>query len=685
MLSPINPSHIPPELRQTPQWVLWRGVKAPGGKLQKRPYTVHLLPASSTNPQTWSPFLDAWHALPVALETWELEDPVTYGGGGIGFVLTGSPYGGLDLDKCRDQVTGQIAPWAEQLLRRLETYSEISPSGTGLRAFFQGAVQHGRNCQPVELYSEGRFLTVTGESLAWTPQHVNTPSHAIAHLEACLEPLSRALTRYGSLASDLFCGAWQQARSTQGQPYPSQSQADLAWCALLVQCGAHADACDAAMRLSGLYRPKWDAQHGAQTYGQMTIEKALHQSTFVPGLQAAPAQGTPAVAFGLRTARTGTPYYDVGNVKHILQDHPYWEGKLWWDSVRQRACFDQETLIDDTFIVHTAAWLGDTFGMSIAQLGILRAAVLAVAQEHPRDVLAEAVHALPAWDGIPRLETWLHTVAATAQTPYSAFVGRIWCVAMIARAMDPGCMQRYVPILEGEEERGKSSLIRLMATPAWYLPFFPSLESKEAHMQLQGAWLAEIMEMEAVSRAAEARTKAFLTLQEDVYIPKYGNFPVRVPRRTVFIGTTNETDHYLKGQTGNTRYLPIRVGQIDLAVAQAEREQYLAEALVWYRAHAHAWWQIDAVVQPHLDEEREQRRESSVYEEILLPWLDTHASSGETTWQEIATGALQLKSPGDWSDKVRQMQVGMAMRALGWERIVRQKAGKSTRVWRKKP
>jgi primase-polymerase (primpol)-like protein len=87
---------------------------------------------------------------------------------GIGFVLTpDDPFAGIDLDHCRDPETGEIEPWASEIVDRFQSYTEISPSGAGIRIFIRGTLPagKGRHRGRVEVYDRGRFLTVTGQRL----------------------------------------------------------------------------------------------------------------------------------------------------------------------------------------------------------------------------------------------------------------------------------------------------------------------------------------------------------------------------------------------------------------------------------------------------------------------------------------------------------------------------------------
>jgi len=89
---------------------------------------------------------------------------------GIGFTVTeDDPYTGIDLDSCIDGA-GEIATWAEKLVRRFNSYTEKTPSRTGLRILVKGKLPKGRNrLGKIELYDQRRYFTVTGWHLEDTP------------------------------------------------------------------------------------------------------------------------------------------------------------------------------------------------------------------------------------------------------------------------------------------------------------------------------------------------------------------------------------------------------------------------------------------------------------------------------------------------------------------------------------
>jgi primase-polymerase (primpol)-like protein len=70
---------------------------------------------------------------------------------------------GIDLDHCRDPKTGKIEPWAQDIIETVDSYTELSPSGTGIRIFVTANFRSSINRKGgVEIYSTGRYLTVTG-------------------------------------------------------------------------------------------------------------------------------------------------------------------------------------------------------------------------------------------------------------------------------------------------------------------------------------------------------------------------------------------------------------------------------------------------------------------------------------------------------------------------------------------
>ncbi len=167
------------------RWVAWQQEDRPGAKPTKVPYAPNGAKARADDPRTWGS-RDAAEARAALL-------PKPYGLGGVGIELGSAEDGrwiaGVDFDTCRDPETGRIEPWALAADERLGSTTEVSPSGTGLKAFFlldpadvpalraAMGTQHGKQFKrgkgehppAIELHISNRFYAVTGEHLAGTP------------------------------------------------------------------------------------------------------------------------------------------------------------------------------------------------------------------------------------------------------------------------------------------------------------------------------------------------------------------------------------------------------------------------------------------------------------------------------------------------------------------------------------
>lgn len=395
----------------------------------------------------------------------------------------------------------------------------------------------------------------------------------------------------------------------------------------------------------------------------------------------------------LNVKKSGGLVQDVRNLSLILEHADYWRGQLWWNEIACAPMFGNQR-IDEDFLVGIGRWMGTEEHLSVTNLRMLERCVLSRCRVNRHDLLQHWLNNLPPWDKVPRLASWLTDIAGVEPSLYGQEVSRLLPVSMVARALDPGCICRYVVILEGPEECGKSTLVQALASDQWYVVLSLGLDSKDSHMMLQGAWVAEFAELDAMTKTEETRLKAFITMRADSYVPKYSNFRESYPRRTIFIGTTND-ESYLKGQTGNTRFLPVRVTQqIDLEGFGFIREQLFAEALAEYQSRPD-WWRMSYEASEEAKAEREHRRVVNVYEEDLSKWLEHERfiaptyyngkavifTHNETSWKEIAQYFLLLKTPAEWKDMTLQKQIAQALKSLGWRRTVLRRSHDVFKAW----
>lgn len=239
LIRPDDVTAIPAALTTRPHWVTWQWQwDRARAAWTKRPLVAGSDRwASSTNPGTW-------HAFPDAARSWQGR-----GHDGIGFVVTADdPLIGVDLDHCRDAVTGALTPAALATIATLDTYTELTPSGTGVRLWLLGQLPDtGRKHKDTEIYDRGRYLTVTGQRVPSTPATLAERPDALAAWMAATFP-ARAPLHVApggpSLYSDpeLLAAALAAANGAKFRAlyyhgdaggYHSGSEAHAALCAML--------------------------------------------------------------------------------------------------------------------------------------------------------------------------------------------------------------------------------------------------------------------------------------------------------------------------------------------------------------------------------------------------------------------------------------------------------------------
>ncbi len=236
--------------------------------------------------------------------------------------------------------------------------------------------------------------------------------------------------------------------------------------------------------------------------------------------------------------------------------------------------------VTDTSILHIKNWCIRKFGVEFS-VNTLNEVVQQLSHANKFHPVRDYIKSLE-WDGVSRIDTWLKDYAfAVAPEPYLSDISRKFLVAMVQRVFQPGCLFRQVIILEGMQEAGKSSLARALGGK-WFTDAPLNIGDKDSIMTMQSNWVIELGELSALNKADSLVLKAFISQQTDRMRPPYGRRMVDFPRQSVFIGTTND-EHYLKDPTGNTRFWPVKVGDvIDFKGCEAVRDQLFAEAYQLY-------------------------------------------------------------------------------------------------------
>jgi hypothetical protein len=165
-MSSINQlTEIPSELKALPNWVSWKLTEK-----GKEPFIAGTNKHAKVNDSS------TWTAFEPAVASTKIN-----GAEGVGFVIGGQAVEeeivGYDVDGCRNPKTGELTPWAMQLLNATSSYSETTPSGFGIRIWVKGKLpnsEHVFDLDPaagfggkvkIEVYDNSRFYTCTGDSV----------------------------------------------------------------------------------------------------------------------------------------------------------------------------------------------------------------------------------------------------------------------------------------------------------------------------------------------------------------------------------------------------------------------------------------------------------------------------------------------------------------------------------------
>ncbi|WP_169313114.1 phage/plasmid primase, P4 family [Acetonema longum] len=250
--------------------------------------------ASIKNPATWGTYEEA-----LSLCSRE-------GMAGVGFVFKeNDPYCGIDIDNCLNE-RGEISTEAAAIVRELDSYTEVSPSGNGLHILVKAALsstawhkQKGVIAGgDIEMYSTGRYFTVTGKRWPGSPADVNHRGEEIAQIQARYAGQEQPKAAEPDQDFDLSAylpdeEVLRRARAAKdGEKFTrlydrgdtslhggDDSAADLALCLLLAFWTQNPEQIDRLFRESKLFRDKWDAPRGDCTYGEITIKTALRRQT----------------------------------------------------------------------------------------------------------------------------------------------------------------------------------------------------------------------------------------------------------------------------------------------------------------------------------------------------------------------------------------------------------------------
>ena len=655
-----NYKQIPAELKQIPQWL-----GAGQGKQPKNPHTGKV--GKSNDPETWGTYAEAIRGF--------RENPNWLG---IGIVLNNTGIVCVDLDHCYNPDTGELTEEAAAIVKKIDSYTEISTSGTGLHIFCYGDVpDDGRKKGHFEIYKGGKYIITTGnvygghekvehrekEILALFQEHFPEPKptendtckdgESVLTDEELIKKAENA--KNGQLFRDLGNGNWMQY-------YPTQSEADLAYCNLLAfWTNCNIEQMDRLFRKTKLYRTKWDKRHGAQTYAEKTIQKAVAgcKEVYEPNRASVEVSEENESLIQYKGKRL-----TLNMLKSALE--------ILGITVK----YNQ--LLKETDITGLPEWLSqenatntlpvylmDCFrecDVKFASRQVIEDYLFCIADQNRYNPLEEYFYH-GKWDGNDRLQE-LHRILSVTEPKYHRYIRKwlIQCVALALNDSETPVGSEGVLVLQGSQGLAKTSFFRILTPfPRWFVEgAVIDLKNKDSIINALSGWITELGELDATLQREQSSLKAFITNTEDRVRPPYGRTATRAPRRTSFCGTVNQDD-YLRDTTGSRRFWTIPITNIDTATLFSLSRDWVNQ--LWYQVYDiyqqdHNGFRLTKAEMKALQDDNLEFSLSLQYETEIREMLDYDLSPDQWEWWKASEVAQRL--PGN--AEVRK--VGKALKKI---------------------
>lgn len=311
---------------------------------------------------------------------------------------------------------------------------------------------------------------------------------------------------------------------------------------------------------------------------------------------------------------------NVENIARILRSHDEFAGRFRFESFKNRMQMkvkDNWVDMNDNLAIVLMSRISVLFPFLLrVNKKMVSEAVNLACYENTYDSAIEYIKSIK-WDNTPRLDTWLTSVYGVEDNEYHRAVGSNWMKGLVHRIIEPGCKFDYVLVLEGTQGLKKSTSFSKLCTPSWHLETTRTPDNKDFFSDMSGKLVVEFSEGESLSRSDIKKLKAVITTANDTYRPPYAMYSMDFPRRCVFAMTTNQNE-YLKDETGNRRWLPVRCEkEADIRWIEENRDQLFAEAHHRITTLKETTWEFPV---EETKRQQEDRRVEDPNTEMIVDW-----------------------------------------------------------------
>jgi hypothetical protein len=442
------PAALAPYATQA-RWVVWRREMTKKGKPTKVPYRASAPDrhARCNDPNTWATF-------DIALKAYQDGKA-----DGVGICILGSDFSAFDVDDCIDD-EGNLEPAAQRLVERAGSYSEITPSGNGLRIFLKskGPKVHRKQAVPnangmsLETYRNcERFITVTGNGLPGTPVAIADDNGVLDEVVSKFDEAAKKAKAQGGAAK-------QQQKSRSRKPNVDDvvkngeqglfngDRSRAVW--FVINQMLRRDDGDSVIATVLLDRNNKVSEH---VYDQANPQDYVQR-------QIAHARADAGWSLEIMSTRCEAAS-NLGNVMLAMRRDPALCDVFAYDEMLRapvlvKALFDEVS----TFVARPAIDADASAVQEFLQWrGLVHVGKEVVHQAIEKRAHERSFHPVKdylngrKWDGRPRLCKWLSYYLGAVASPYAERIGEMFLIAMVARIFDPGCQADHMVVLEGPQ------------------------------------------------------------------------------------------------------------------------------------------------------------------------------------------------------------------------------------------
>lgn len=309
---------------------------------------------------------------------------------------------------------------------------------------------------------------------------------------------------------------------------------------------------------------------------------------------------------------------------------------------------------------------------------MMRDSLLAVATRNSYDSAIVWLNGL-AWDGVQRIDNFLHTHCGAVDDAYTRAVSRYIWTGLPCRVFEPGCQLDMVPVFQSTQGTRKSSGLLALSPSKDYFTDSVAFTKDDDNFKraIRGKLVIEIPELVGLGKAEVESIKRMITRRDERWTEKWQVLETVYPRRGMFFGSTNNIQFLPQDETGHRRWLPVEIVSLDDVLITRDREQLWAEGKVrWASLKNQGLPGVDFHEAEQLAKAKHQRYEQSdTWEVKIKNWLETPIEAqGQTLMpapctrplhiSEVLEGAIRMTT--DKMNRSAEIRAANVMRALGY-------------------